>query len=251
MGVVGVSHEMTTIEMFGQDESTAFFASDYIKWLPKVIHTPDLDGGGKLLAPIFSSLLEGQKFNTAFEWCAGPAWIGLWLLESGICKQLVTGDINEDSVTAVRKTSTDNGYKVRSYVSNNMDDIPEREMFDLVISNPPNYCNIQLDHHFGYMRNDLRPSDVDWKIHKNFYTNIGSHLHENSVMYISEIDPYREDVYLGGALYDARPRIPMEDFTAMTFSNDLKITKEVPYTFPGTSDVDCCILEIRPETQET
>ena len=223
---------------------------NYLEWLPRVAHTPDLDGGGKILAPIFAGILAGRQFKTAFEWCAGPAWIGLWLLEMGICRELVTGDVNEDSVSAVRQTSMENGYDVRSYVSDNMDSIPSGEMFDLVVGNPPNYCDIQESHPWGYLRNDLRPSDPGWEIHKKFYNGIGKHLRSDSVMYISEISPYTTEVFFGGELYDLRPEIPMEDFISMTSSNDLKITKATPYDWPLEPDIDCRILEIRPNKKE-
>ena len=223
---------------------------NYLEWLPRVVHTPDLDGGGKVQAPVFASILEGRQFKTAFEWCAGPAWIGLWLLEIGICRELVTGDVNEDSVSAVRQTSMENGYNVRSYVSDNMDSIPSEEVFDLVVGTPPNYCNIQESHPWGYLRNDLRPSDPGWEIHKKFYNGIGKHLHSDSVMYVSEVSPYTTEVFFGGELYDLRPEIPMEDFISMTSSNDLKITKATPYDWPLEPDTDCRILEIRPNKKE-
>ena len=77
--------------------------NSYKKWLENIEFTPDLNGGGPILAPIFEKVLSGKKFNTAFEWCAGPAWIGMWLLENKICKTLVTGDINKKSLSYVKK----------------------------------------------------------------------------------------------------------------------------------------------------
>ena len=217
---------------------------DYNSWLPRVEYTPDLHGGGIILAPLFGKILNGKHFNTVFEWCAGPAWIGFWLLEIGICNELVTGDINERSVDMVRKTAQNNNYNVRAYISNNLDSIPNYEMFDLVVANPPNYCNIQQSHPFGFMRNDLRPSDIDWEIHNDFYDSVGPYLRKNSNMYISEIEPHKTEVYIGGDLYDSRPRIPIKDFTKMAERNGMKIKREIPYILPGSPDLDCSILEI-------
>ena len=217
---------------------------DYSSWFPRVEYTPDLNGGGIILAPIFEKILGNKHFNVAFEWCAGPAWIGLWLLEIGVCDELVTGDINERSVNMVRKTAEKNNYNVRSYVSNNLDAIPNHEKFDLVISNPPNYSNIQLSHPFGFLRNDLRPSDINWKIHNNFYSTIRPYLHKNSKMYISEVEPYKKEVYINGNLYDSRLEIPIKDFIKMTDQNGMEIEREIPYILTGSPDLSCYILEI-------
>jgi len=213
----------------------------YKEWLKSIESTPDLDGCGPILAPIFEKVLSGKKFNTAFEWCAGPAWIGMWLLENNICESLVTGDINKKTIDFVNKSSKKHNYNVRTYHSDNLKSIPEHEKFDLVISNPPNYCNIQRSHMYGYLRDDLRPSDIDWKIHKNFYKNISKHLNDNAVMFISEIEPYSKEVYFFNELYDKRSEIPMKEFKVMTESNNLKIINKIPYSFEG---LDCYILEI-------
>ena len=215
--------------------------NNYKDWLETIESTPELNGGGTILAPIFEKLLRGKKFATAFEWCAGPAWIGMWLLENGICKTLVTGDINGESVELVRKTAKNNNYDVRAYVSDNLNSIPKSEKFDLVISNPPNYCNIQRSHPFGHLRDDLRPSDVDWKIHKDFYSNISSYLNDNARMFISEVEPHSKTVYFDGELYDERSETPMESFKKMIGDNNLKIVDTTPYKFEET---ECSILEI-------
>ena len=187
----------------------------YEEWLKTIESTPDLNGGGPILAPVFEKVLSGKKFDTAFEWCAGPAWIGMWLLENNICKTLITGDINKKAVHFSRITAKKNNYNIRSYVSDNLKQIPKREKFDLVVANPPNYCNIQKSHPLGFLREDLRPSDINWEIHKDFYLN--------------------------GELYDKRPEIPMKDFKCMIKSNNLKIKRVIPYSV---EDVECCMLEI-------
>jgi methylase of polypeptide subunit release factors len=215
--------------------------SRYEKWLKSIEFTPDLNGGGPILALIFEKVLSGKKFNTAFEWCAGPAWIGMWLLENNICKTLVTGDINQKTINFVQKSAKKHGYDVRSYISDNLKQIPKDEKFDLVISNPPNYCNIQRSHTYGYLRDDLRPSDIDWKIHKDFYKNISKYLNDDAVMFISEVEPYSKEVYILDELYDKRSEIPMKEFKTMTKSNNLKIINKIPYNF---EELDCYILEI-------
>jgi len=220
--------------------------NNYKEWLETIESTSELNGGGTILAPIFEKLLRGKKFNTAFEWCAGPAWIGMWLLENRICKTLVTGDINEKAVKLVRKTAENNNYDVRAYVSDNLKSISRDEKFDLVISNPPNYCNIQRSHPFGHLRDDLRPSDIDWKIHKDFYSNIGDYLNDDAVMFISEVELYDKSVYFDNKLYDKRNETPIEVFSKMIEDNNLTINGIIPYEF---EDLNCYILEIQKFNQ--
>ena len=215
--------------------------NNYKKWLKNIEFTPDLNGGGPILAPIFEKILSGKQFDTAFEWCAGPAWIGMWLLENNICKTLVTGDINKKAVHFSRITAKKHDYNMRCYISDNLKQIPEEEKFDLVVSNPPNYCNIQKSHPLGFLREDLRPSDIDWEIHKDFYNNINKHLNKNAKMFISEVDPYSKNFYLNGELYDKRPEIPMKEFKSMTKSNNLEIKRVIPY---NVEDTECYVLEI-------
>jgi len=219
--------------------------SEYQSWVDTVEYTPSLDGGGIALAPVFEEILKDKRFSTAFEWCAGPAWIGLWLLEKGICSELVTGDINSKSVGMVKKTVAKHNYNARAYMSDNLEGIPSNEKFDLVIANPPNYCNIQEEHSFGFLRNDLRPSDIDWAIHNKFYDSIGPYLADDATMYISEVEPFNINVYLNEELYDAREEVPMKDFGEMTKRNGLEIKKVIPYVFKGSPHTDCYILKIQ------
>ena len=216
--------------------------SSYIDWLDTIEFTADLNGGGSILAPEFAKVLKNKEFNTIFEWCAGPSWIGMWLLEQKIGKTLVTGDINKEYVDFVKKSAEKHDYNVRSYVSDNMKQIPKHEKFDLIVSNPPNYCDIQKSHPFGYLREDLRPSDIGWKIHEDFYKNINDHMHDDSVMFISEVEIYSKDVFFNGELYDKRAEEPIITFERMTKDNNLKITNITPYLVEATK---CYILEIR------
>jgi methylase of polypeptide subunit release factors len=216
--------------------------SKYADWLNTIEFTANLNGGGRILAPEFEKVLKNKKFKTIFEWCAGPSWIGMWLLEQGIGKTLITGDINERYVDFVSRSAKKHNYDVRSYVSNNMRQIPKHEKFDLIVSNPPNYCNIQRSHPSGYLRDDIRPSDVNWKIHADFYRNIPEYMDNDSRMFISEIEIYSKEVYFDGELYDKRKDKPINTFSQMTKDNGLKIINITPY-FVG--ETKCYILEIR------
>ena len=158
---------------------------DYPQWLDHVRYKPDLDGGGRALAPVFAEALKGRKFDRCFEWCAGPAWIGFWLLENGICEELVTGDINPEAVEVVNNTAAATGWPVTAYCSDNMQDIPETEKFDLVVANPPNYFDIQAAHPLGHLRFDPRPSDPGWRAHAGFYSTIREYLTPEAEIWVS------------------------------------------------------------------
>jgi len=219
---------------------------DYLEWLSTIEEEPELDGAGKLLAPVFAELLYDRRVKTIYEWCCGPAWIGLWLLEQGICQELVVSDINQKAIDCVRRTVSRHNYPVRSYLSDNLKGIPEHEKFDIIVANPPNYINIQVDHPMGFLRYDLRPSDIDWKIHRDFYNNIRKHMHKESNMYISEVEPYKKEVWLMGKLYDKRETEPIKDFKDMLSANELNLNSVETYTMNQEKDasIEMAILDI-------
>ena len=123
-----------------------------------------------------------------------------------------------------------------------MDNIP-RYSFDLVVANPPNYCNIQQEHPCGFLRNDLRPSDIDWHIHQDFYKTISKYLHASSKLYISEVAVNDLEVIIDGNVYDRRPVPPIQAFQEMISKNGLQIIDKHPFTF---NSISCDILEIMP-----
>ena len=235
----------------------------YNKWLDTITELPELDGGGKIFAPVFAELLKEYKVKTVYEWCSGPAWIGMWLLELGICEELVVSDINKKAIECVKDTAKYHSYNIRSYVSDNMKSIPEWERFDLVVANPPNYSNIQTSHPKGYLRYDLRPSDIDWKIHQNFYDTIGYYLKQDSQMFISEVDPYSTEVYFregykttNKKLYDLRKNKPIDDFKKMISDNNLILEDLIVYNAlldnmsRMSTDVPLCMLKISKEGEQ-
>src|SRR5262249_25640819 len=70
------------------------------------------------------------------------------------------------------------GKLVSIYESDALDQIPEREMWDLVIANPPHF----KDQHHG----SIRHYDPDWIIHQKFYGAIKGHLNSEGVVLIQE-----------------------------------------------------------------
>ena len=203
----------------------------YDKWLESVEYSPDLDGGGRILAPHFEKALRGRKFGKCLEWGCGPAWIGLWLLENGIIEHLTASDINPAAVEAVRSTATATGWNVEAVVSDNLKGIVGT--FDLVVISPPKYCDIQTDHYFGRLRADLRPSDVNWCIHREFYANIAKHLTDLSELWIVEMEPFSKTVSFLTQVYDVRPNVPLVDFVDMMADGGLRLERIIPFDMAG------------------
>ncbi len=192
-----------------------------------VIHA--LDGGGLVLKHYFSGYV--RPFDTiyrhVFEWCAGMGSIGLHLLESGLCERLTLADINDEAIIEARKEVYRRGLedKVELYVSDNMNDIPSGERFDLVVANPPNYFNVQADHPFGaIMYDDLRPNDRGWKIHEAFYAQIGGYLVPGARLLIHEVSPHSQEVFIGywDIPYDIRDCEPLALFRDMAENGGLE-----------------------------
>jgi predicted RNA methylase len=131
------------------------------------------------LHPAAAELAAAQQAR-AFEWCAGPGFIGFSLLGNGFCQTLCLADINPAAVEAARRTIQANrlGDRVSVYLSDNLSDIPATERWDLVVSNPPHF----VDTFIG----DLRAHDPDWRIHRGFFSTVEPHLNPGAVMVLQE-----------------------------------------------------------------
>jgi len=149
----------------------------------RVHYMKHLDGGGSGFGQDYIPLLREwgvPKQGRAFEWCAGPGFIGFSLLGHGLCETLCLADINPDAVEACRRTIQDNRLdsRVAVYRSDNLASIPTSEKWDLVVSNPPHF----VDHFVG----DLRGHDPDWRIHRGFYATVANYLNPGGVLVLQE-----------------------------------------------------------------
>jgi methylase of polypeptide subunit release factors len=149
----------------------------------RVAYKPHLDGGGSTFGQDFVPLLRKRgmrKVTRAFEWCAGPGFIGFSLLAHGLCETLCLADVNGEAVDACRKTVRDNGLtgRVAIYRSDNLQDIPPSEQWDLVVSNPPHF----IDSGIG----QLRYHDPDWRVHRGFFGSVARHLKAGGVIVLQE-----------------------------------------------------------------
>jgi predicted RNA methylase len=183
-----------------------------------------LNGGGTWLLEPFIEFMKtkhaGRRFRSAYEWCAGPGFFGFALLAAGYCDELVLSDINPRSVAAARKTirRNDLGNRVRTFCGSGVAALPEDLRFDLVVGNPPNYFRLNPKHpQYKRFRDDLRPNDPEWRIHREFYANIASHLEPDGLVLVSEISPSETMVYLPDSQepYDIRDRPALDDFREM------------------------------------
>jgi tRNA1(Val) A37 N6-methylase TrmN6 len=149
----------------------------------RVSYKKHLDGGGSSFGQDFIPVLRGRrmpKVARAFEWCAGPGFIGFSLLAHGLCETLCVADLNPEAVAACRRTIARNRLeaKVTAYLSDNLKNIPAPEQWDLVVSNPPHF----LDEGIGH----LRYHDPDWRVHRGFFGSVASHLKPGGVVVLQE-----------------------------------------------------------------
>jgi predicted RNA methylase len=149
----------------------------------RVSYKGHLDGGGRGFGQDFIPLLQHyglSKQARAFEWCAGPGFVGFSLLGHGLCETLCLADINPEAVKACERTIADNGLaaRVSVYCSDNLKSIPPAERWDLVVSNPPHF----VDEYLG----NLRAHDPDWRIHREFFRTVAAFLKPGGIIILQE-----------------------------------------------------------------
>lgn len=149
-----------------------------------VYYKKHLDGGGTYFGQDFIPLFQSwgmPKQRRAFEWCAGPGFIGISMLANGLCETLCLADINPEAIEACRRTihANDLASRVSVYESDNLRDIPKHEKWDLVVSNPPHFDD-------GYYEAELRAHDPGWHLHRAFLLDVGSFLNPDGVIVLQE-----------------------------------------------------------------
>jgi len=212
----------------------------------------DLDGGGSFAAADYARVIRAhtnKPFERAFEWCSGPGFIGFSLLAGGLAKTCCFADINPRAIDCVRRTVRRNalGDRVAAYVSDNLDSVPDSEQFDLVVGNPPSYAGLNPQHPlYARFRDDLRPNDPDWRIHRRFFQTIRSHLRPGAMLFIAEVQIHEMVVRTPGfeEPYDIRRRPPIDDFREMIRDAGLELVAVEPLTvLPG--GFPCEVMIIR------
>ena len=210
----------------------------------EIFYYEDLDGGGQFLAKPFSDFVakyyEEQGLpESIFEWCSGPAFIGFALLADGLCEHLYLADINPAAIECIKMTVEKNSLseKVTFFVSDNFKSIPENTAFDLIVSNPPNYFSLNPDHVFyKIFKDDIKPNDPEWRIHKEFYSNAAGFLNKGGNIMISEVEPHKKEVFIpydNPVPFDIRDEVPVDVFRKMIEDGGLRYVDTVYFTSIG------------------
>lgn len=186
-----------------------------------------LDASGSFLKrPIADYLWKYRVAGTVFEWCSGIGEIGFELLKEGACDKLVLADICPESIEVARQIAKRDEFldDTEFYVSDNFKDIPPQK-FDLVVGNPPTYCNIQRNHPAGgQFAGDRRAHDPDWSVHREFYRNVGKYLAPGGKVIVHEIEPFKKRVFIDSEIpYDIRPMPPILAFDQMIQGGELQL----------------------------
>ena len=156
-----------------------------------VFYTQDTDGGGSLFSNDYvitiKELYPDRIFDRCYEWCSGPGFIGYSILGNHLCDTLCLSDIYQPALDQASRTALINDIEknITIYNSDNWENIPSHEKFDLIVSNPPHFNGSVyiLD------RMDANPRkymDRDWKIHKKFYQGVKNHLSIDGVILLQE-----------------------------------------------------------------
>lgn len=158
-----------------------------------VFYLPEHNGGGTGHGQEYIKLIKqrypGRVFDKCYEWCSGPGFIAYSILDHGLCNNICLTDICDSALMCAEET--------KNYPSNNCQDnvsiyllkdlnlLPEKEMFDLVVSNPP-HANC-LENIKNHTANENRiTSDLNWEAHQNFFKNIKKHLAPDGIILLQE-----------------------------------------------------------------
>jgi hypothetical protein len=154
-----------------------------------VCHAEELDGGGTAFGQQYVYMVRNLfgQVGRVFEWCSGPGYIGYSLLANGLCDSLCLADVNPLAVDAASRTAKLNGIedKVSVYLSDNLDDIPPSEKWDLVVGNPPHFKEESGNHIFPDAYK-LRTVVENWRLHRRFYSAVKEHLAPQGAILLQE-----------------------------------------------------------------
>jgi len=150
-----------------------------------VFDTPELDGDGMDIEPQYLRVLREfgvTRCDRAFEFCAGPGYIGYSLLAHGVCDALTLADVDPLAIEAATQTRTRNGLerRVNLFRSDGLDQVPATERWDLVVGNPPHFPERDPGDR-GLLR-----ADPGWALHRRFYADIGRFMTPGGLVVLAE-----------------------------------------------------------------
>jgi predicted RNA methylase len=175
----------------------------------RIRYTNELAGGGQEFGDDAIDYIERVigPVDRAFEWCAGPGFLGYSLLGRGLCRSLCLADINPKSVAISKETMEHNGLSGRvSVVSSDcLDDIPNTEQWDLVIGNPPWSKTSTFYPTWG---EPIKYLDVGLQLHRRFFRDVRKFLRPNAQLVLLES-------YLCTSMEDFRPLLEEYGLTVL------------------------------------
>lgn len=165
-----------------------------------------LDGGGLEVKDELVDIIKRtgkEHYSRAFEWCAGYGAMGFEVLGSRLSDHVVFSDYFHVALDNCMQVAEDNNLspQITCHLSSTIKDIPSVEKWDLVIGNPPHSDDRDSLVEYMTMNNDVNIDntarliiDQNWTIHKEFFKNIRSHLHDDADLYIIESQKRQEFV---------------------------------------------------------
>lgn len=146
------------------------------------------DGGGIKFYKDFIRILKNKKFGSALEFCSGPGFIGLGLLSSKICSELVLVDVNKKLKKNLDKTIKQNNLNqtVSYFFGNGLSALKSKKKFDLIVSNPPHIDLNNKRFKLPPQTKKIIYDDTDFLIHKNFFYNAHKFLNKDGIILFIE-----------------------------------------------------------------
>ena len=151
-------------------------------------YTKDYDGGGTWFGQEYLEIIKtrypNKQFDRCYEWCSGPGFIGLSILDNNLCNSLCLSDMYAPALECAINTVKNTPYesKVSTYLTNTLAGLNATEKFDLVVGNPPHYVEYASDN-----SNQTRICrDDDWAAHLDFFKHIKSHLTDDGIILLQE-----------------------------------------------------------------
>jgi len=170
-----------------------------------VFYTRDLCGRGSHFGQdLIRSVREKiGPVRHALEWCSGPAYIGFGILGTGLCKRLSLIDINPKAIRASTYTARkgDLTDRVAFVNSGDIDDLPQDDVYDVVVANPPMAPEIKDGYRYGF--HERLTYDMGLRYHADFYKKIAKRLGRESLLIIQEASPLTSPEMFAGMIGEA------------------------------------------------
>ena len=173
------------INVFYSFTSKKIFSTGSIK----VFYENALYGGGIIQSSYYLDIIRSRYkdriFKKCYEWCSGPGFIGFSLLGNKLCNSVCFSDIYKPAIDCVKDSIKYNNCTGTAYLGGELSCLPDYEIFDLVVANPPHFENPAYFHSTD--KHGMRINvDLNWQAHKNFFNNIKNHLAHDGVILLQE-----------------------------------------------------------------